>query len=659
MALGHQTAGRDYKTRYLVLGAAMLAGLLVLAINLYRLQIVRGEEFLAKSKENHVKVSRIRADRGMIKDRRGEILVDVRPSFDVLITPAFCQRCATEVLPKLATWLGWDESQRARVEQQVRAVNAAKGPSRFQPITVRADLTRDELDVVAAHESELDGVDVVAVPHRNYRAGSVLAHAVGYMNEVTQEELDRLNANGGDYALGDYIGRRGIERALESRLRGVDGRRKEVVDARGRPWCKKEDDELMRCTMGLLGDEDTVPPKPGNNVVLSIDARLQAEAERAFPGTAGAVLMVEVKTGFLLTFLSRPAFDPNMLTGRISPAQMAAIAKDPLQPMISRPVGQHYSPGSTFKTISMLAALRSKVFTPRTQTNCPGGYRLGSRVWRCHKDSGHGPMDARLALQKSCDTYFYRVADTLGIDAIAREAKELGLGAPTGIGVLAEVSGIMPDTAYHDRVTPGGYTKGMALNTVIGQGDVNVTPLQLLMAYAAVANGGTLYQPQLVRRIEAPDGHLLEELQPKMVRQVPMDAEDRRVVIDALTAVVNEPGGTAFRTRLKEVVVAGKTGTAQVARLGTVRLKTEEMSYFQRDHAWFVAFAPADDPEVAIVVLNEHGGHGGSDAAPTAAAVLQKYFDLKKGDAAAFGTPPPKGDGRQLASTPPSSAPVP
>src|SRR5690242_2318915 len=199
--------------------------------------------------------------------------------------------------------------------------------------------------------------------------------------------------------------------------------------------------------------------------------------------------------------------------------------------------------------------------------------------------------------------------------------RALGLGVVTGVGIFAEVPGIMPDSAYHDRVSPSHYTKGMALNSAIGQGDDNVTPLQLAMVYATLANGGTLYQPQLVRRIETVDGETVEEIQPKVVRQVAIDPEHRRLLVDALSAVVNEPGGTAYGTRLKDIKVAGKTGTAQVARIGAVRRKKEQMSYWERDHAWFASFAPADDPEIAVVVLNEHGGHGGAEAAPIAMAV--------------------------------------
>jgi penicillin-binding protein 2 len=596
----------------------MLGGLLLLTVRLYRLQIIRGDEYAAKSVANFVKEIRIRADRGIIKDRRGEILVDSRPSFDVFLTPAFCEHCTEEVLPRLAGWLGWDDAARAHVEA---LVHAARKSAPFQAVPVQLDLTRDELDTLAAHKTELPGVDWPAVPHRHYRAGAVLSHVVGYMNEISQEELDRVPA-GTSYALGDFVGRRGVERYFERELRGTDGSRQEVVNARG---------ETIQELNDLLVGRTPVQPRPGDSVVLSLDMRLQEEAERAFPGVAGAVVVMDVRTGFILAVVSRPGFDPNLLTGRVTAAQMAEMARDPLQPMIFRPTQQHYSPGSTFKVVTILAALQSHVISPTGTVTCTGGYSLGTRRWRCMGE--HGPMDARHALQRSCDTFFYRMGDLLGLDPIAEMGRSLGLGVPTGVGVVAEVPGIMPDTGYHDRVTPGGYTKGLALNSAIGQGDVNVTPLQLAVVYAAVANGGQVFRPQLVRRIESPDGKTRQEFQPQVVREVDIDPEHRRLVLEALTAVVNEPGGTAYRSRLADMKFAGKTGTAQVATLGKVRLKEQAMTFWQRDHAWFAAIAPAEEPEIAVVVLNEHGGHGASEAAPTAAAIIRKFFELKRSDA--------------------------
>ncbi|NTX13329.1 penicillin-binding protein 2 [Myxococcus sp. CA051A] len=630
--LGNTTPGRELRRRFLWLGLAMTVLLGVLSIQLYRLQITRGEEYSAKSVANFVKEVRLRADRGVIKDARGTILVDSRPSFDAVVTPAFCTDCSEQVIPRLAELLQWDADQAKKVEDLVRQ---GRRNAPFQPVPVRVDLTRDEYDRLAARRDILDGVEVAPVPHRHYRTNTVLSHVLGYMNEITQEELERLNGDGSRYALGDYIGRRGLERYFEQRLRGQDGVRKEVVNARGQ---KIEELNVK------LGDNAVVQPQAGSNLVLSIDMRLQEEAERAFPGVTGAVVAIDVHTGFIRALVSRPGFDPNLLTGRVTPTQMAQLSRDPLEPMVNRVAAEHYSPGSTFKVVTALAAFKSGAFRPETVVNCPGGYRLGARTWRCHLDRGHGPVNGLDAMKSSCDTWFYKVADTIGLDPIGEMGKSLGLGSPTGISVVAEVPGIMPTSAYHDKASPGGYTKGMALNSAIGQGDNNVTPLQLALMYAAIANGGTLYKPQMVQRLENLDGQVVQEFKPEVVRRVELPPAHLKSVIEGLVKVAHEPGGTSYRSRLKgmrdlDVLVAAKTGTAQVARLGAIRLRTHQMSYFERDHAWFAGFAPADKPEIAVVVLNEHGGHGGVDAAPTAMAVIQKYLDLKKLDASA---PPPR-----------------
>ncbi|HZI12388.1 MAG TPA: penicillin-binding protein 2 [Myxococcus sp.] len=616
--LGQDSSGRDLKKRIFYLALSMMGALGLLVIRLYQLQITRGEEYAAKSMANFVKEVRLRADRGVIKDARGTILVGSRPSFDAFVTPAFCTDCYSAVLPNLGRLLGWDEAHLQQAESLVRR-GRHNGP--FQPVPVAVDLQRDEFDRVAAQLGSLDGVTVEAVPRRNYRTGPVLSHVLGYMNEINTEELERLNGDGARYAPGDYIGRRGLERYFELKLRGQDGVRREVVNARG---------QTIEELNGRLGPDTVTPPTPGANLVLSIDMRLQEAAERAFPGVAGSVVAVDVRTGFIRAIVSRPGFDPNLLTGRITAAQMAALTRDPLQPMVNRAAANHYSPGSTFKVVTALAAFKSGQFRPETRVFCDGGYELGTRAWRCHKDAGHGDLDAKGALQVSCNTWFYKVADTLGLNPIAEMGKALGLGQPTGVGVLAEVPGIMPTQEYHEQTTQGGYSKGLALNSAVGQGDDNVTPLQLAMLYAAIANGGTLYKPQLVERLEAPGGEPLETYGPEVVRRMELPEAHRKVLVDALEAVVNEVGGTAYAKRLVDVRVAGKTGTAQVARIGAVRLKTQQMDYFQRHHAWFAGFAPAEAPELAVVVLNEHGGQGGSDAAPTAMAVFQKYFELKR-----------------------------
>ena len=643
MTLGQQTAGRDLKKRLFYLGLVLLGGLLVLSIKIYRLQITQGEEYAQKSVANFVKQIRIRADRGMIKDARGHILVDNRPSFDVFVTPAFCEKCLDDVLPKLGQYLAWDDAQKLHAEQIFRA---AKRSAPFEQVPVRVDISRNELDLVSAHLMELPGVEVLPIAHRSYHEGQVLSHLLGYMNEINTDELERLNGQGAQYGLGDYIGRRGLERVFEPQLRGVDGMRREVVNARGQP---------IPALNALLSGEEQVAPKPGETVVLSVDMRLQDAAEKAFDavhGLAGAIVAVDVRTGFIKALVSRPGYDPNLLTGRITSAQMEALSKDPLQPMIFRATQERYSPGSTFKPIVALAGLKNGVIGPHSIINCPGGYRLGRRVWRCDKESGHGPLDVARAIAVSCDVFFYRLGDLLGIDKIAQMARSLGLGSPTGIDVVSEVNGIIPDEAYYDKTIRGGYQKGFALNASIGQGDVNVSPLQMAMAYAAIANGGTVYRPQIVQRLETADGKVVKEFAPIVKGHADLDPAQRATVVEGMKAVIEQPGGTAYGQRIPGLSVAGKTGTAQVAAIGRVRVREHNLSYWQKSHSWFDAFAPAEAPEIAVVVLNEHGGYGASAAAPVALKIVQTYFELKAEDAKTAGT----GGQPAPAAAPPAAA---
>jgi penicillin-binding protein 2 len=544
MMVGKSTAGRDLRTRFIVAGVIMAVLMLLLAGRLYSLQISRGEEYAAKSFDNYVKETRVPADRGMILDNRGRILVDNRPSYNVTLTPAFCQPsgapkgyCLDEVLPKLATYLSLTADEVDRVTEQYRS---ARGLKRFRDFVVKMDVDLDALDRLEANRLELAGVDIVAAPHRRYRFGTVAAHVLGYMNEVTGEELEAFEKKGiSGYQLGDYIGRRGVERRFESELRGEDGWLKTVVDAKGR--------RIMASGHLLDNANRLTPPKSGDNLVLSISLPLQEVAEKAFESAAaGAVVAVDVNTGFLLAVVSKPAYDPNKLTGRISRDELKAISEDPLEPLIFRAAQAHYHPGSTYKVVTALAGLHDQAINRSTIFSCNGGYSLGKRRWRCWKDSGHGPLDLHHALMHSCDTYFYALSDRMGIDPIANMAHQLGFGRVPGLDLSPEAPGIVPSTEYHNRVTPGGYTKGLALNTSIGQGDNNVSPLQLAMAYAAIANGGTLYKPQIVRRIEDINGNLIRSIDPIVVGKLDVRPEHLQLVRDGLRAVVNDPGGTAY-----------------------------------------------------------------------------------------------------------------
>jgi len=644
---------KDFRPHAQWAALVVAATFLVILGRLYQLQILRGDEYKGRADENFVKELRVPADRGLILDRNGRILVDERPSYDVTLTPWFCGKQCGEVLARLGAVLSLSPEEAQRAEERLQG---ARGLTRFRPFTVKVDIGRDELDVVEASRvpgGGLPGVDVIPAPHRNYRHGTSSAHLFGYMNEVGAEELERVNAELPDedqpYQPGDYIGRRGLERRFEKELRGVDGRRRVAVDARGNAKGEEVERELIPEAQRFLASS------PGDNLVLSLDWRLQEFAEKTFPGTAGVVLAMDARTGFLLALVSRPAPDPNKLSGRITRQELAAIHSDPLQPELFRAIQQHYFPGSTFKVVTAVAALEEGLFRPGATIYCPGHFMLGRYRWRCDKESGHGSVDLEHALGASCDVFFYTLGEKLGADRIARWGGGLGLGRPTGFDVGGETPGVLPDAAWHDRHVPGGYQRGMAVNIAIGQGDVRVTPMQQLVLYAALATG-TVWRPQAVLRVEDEKGELLREFAPDARGKLPMKPETREAVLEGLAAAVNKPFGTAYGTRLKDlgVEMVGKTGTAQVVKLGARRLKAHQVAYFERDHAWFAAFAPRQDPEIVVVVLNEHSGFGASNAAPTAAAVVRKWLELRAQDAAGRrgtagpGEPPP---------APPAAAP--
>lgn len=641
---------REFKPRALIATAVAVVTFLLLLGRLYQLQVLRGDEYKEKADENFVKELRVPADRGQVLDRRGKVLVDSRPSYDVQLTPYFCGKQCDEIISRLAALLALspEEEQRARGQ-----LASARKLERFRPFTLKVDVRREELDVLEATGMELPGVDVLPTPHRNYRYASLGGHLIGYMNEVGPEEQKRLNEElarsgspQGPYLPGDYTGRRGLERRFERELRGVDGKRRIAVDAKGR---EKEGD--------LIAEENRlVPARPGNNLVLSIDWRLQELAEQTFPATAGVVLAMEAKTGFLLALVDRPAPDPNKMSGRISGAELARIREDPLQPELFRAIQQHYHPGSTFKSLTSVAALEEGIFRPDTVVNCPGHFNMGAARWRCDKETGHGAVDFTHALGASCDVFYYQAGAQLGADLIAKWGKRMGLGIPTGFDVAGEVPGTIPDEAWHDARVPGGYQKGMAVNLSIGQGDVNVTPMQQVVFYGALATG-ILWRPQVVLRIEDAEGQVIKEFAPQERGRPELKPSTRQTVLKGLLAAVNEPYGTGYAQRSAEYLIAGKTGTAQVVKLGATRLKAAQVGYFQRDHAWFAAFAPADDPEIVVVVLNEHSGFGAANAAPTAGALIKAFFQLKAQDEAERAGPSGRAPALPGPPQPPRQAP--
>ncbi|HET6344739.1 MAG TPA: penicillin-binding protein 2, partial [Myxococcota bacterium] len=680
MALGHdlhsRSSTKEFRAR--LFAAIWLVGVAILLLlsRLYALQILRGEELSSKGRRNFVNQVQVPHDRGIIYDRWGRILVDNRPSLDLQVTPAFLGKrpAARETLRQLGALLKLNEDELQRVQDQVES---RTGLERFRPVVVRRDLDPEQVEAIEGERSlfMLDGVDIVEGRRRTYHYGALAAHVLGYVNEIDAGALDaeRQRGNPDHYDLGDFIGREGVERTYERELRGVDGIEKVVVDAKGRR-------QQASYVDALLGEHRRVDPTPGHNVFLTLDLDLQQRAEEAFleRGRAGSVVALDPRTGAVLVLASLPAYDSNLVSGSLAKDVKERYDNDPLKPWINRSIAGQYAPGSTFKVATGLAALRERATSGHERILCPGYYKMGRHVWRCHKDSGHGMVDLHDAMKASCDVYFYTMAGRIGINPIAAVSRLLSFGTRTGIALRGEQPGNVPDEAFHNRVdaATGGYQRGMAINTAIGQGSLLVTPLQLATAYAAVANGRAAFTPQLVDRIETadfrvtrrflpqakflndaaigPDGvpvllsrdpaaltppvqsevrgdgpTRVSSFEPKATAELNMPPEHLAQVRSALNAVAQEPGGTAYYNRSRKVSMGAKTGTAQVIRLGRERLKEWQIDYFERDHAWFVGYAPAEDPEIVVAVINEHAGHGGSASEPIAVQVIDAYFEMK------------------------------
>ncbi|NUO53289.1 MAG: penicillin-binding protein 2 [Polyangiaceae bacterium] len=600
---------------------------------LFQLQILEHEENHAIAVENIVRRVSLATTRGVIRDRNDKVLAGSRPSYNLYVVPSKLDLATT--WPKLAEYVGLQQEERMKQEERLHTILADKeSPKRDQQILLKEDITRDAVAILTTHSADLKGVSVVPVPVRFYPHGEVGAHVVGYMAEVSGETLPKLRGAG--YVEGDRLGVTGAERAWESYLRGTRGWEKVLVDARGK----------RREAQGIIEEDDKrVEPVPGRDLKLTLDADLQIAIDKAFRGElAGGVAVVEVKTGRILGLYSKPGFDPNALSGgqgkSVIRETFRQLYADPLKPAVDKTVSGSYPPGSTFKPFTALAGLEKGLIDPHASVQCRGFTQFGRKMYGC--THVHGATDLHKALGESCNVYFWNLVtqNQVGMDLIADMAQRFGFGQKTGLGINAEASGRMPTRAWMTYRNKGRYLQGFALNAAIGQGATTVTVLQLALAYAALANGGTLYQPQLVRAVETSNGTVVQEFTPRVRRQVNIDPENLKLVHKALIAGVQEEGGTAFKARIEGVDMAGKTGTAQVGHKLVRGADAEKVWYFNRDHAWFAGYAPSSAPEVAIVVLVEHGGAGGKHAAPIAFQVIRAYGEITAKRAGKGGTDP-------------------
>lgn len=567
------------------------------------LQIIKGEEFRLLSEKNAVRLTGIKAPRGLIFDRNKNLLVDNRPSFNLKIMLEDTGN-VKETISKLSKML------EVPAEDLMKKISDAGSGAFYKPVVLRDDITRDHLAVIEAHKFDLPGVFIDIEPSRHYIYKKIASHMLGYLGEVNNDEL--LSGKYPNVKSGDFIGRYGVEKSFENYLQGKRGGRQIEVDANGR-------------TIKVL---KTVEPVTGFDLKMTIDFDLQQTAEKMLEEKHGAVVALDPNTGDVLVMASAPSFDQNDFVGGISSKKWKALMSDRGKPMTNKAIQGEYPPASTYKIITSIAALEEKQIDLHSSAFCPGYYKYGNRVYRCWNKHGHGEVSVIEAIAQSCDVFYYQAGDKVGVDTLAKYAMGCGLNKKTGIQLEDERKGLIPTSSWKKKRFNEPWHRGETLSISIGQGYDLVTPLQMAVFIAAVGNGGTLYKPRVVSAIESSQGNVVKDIPVEISGKLPAGKKTLEIIQKGLFKVVEDDRGTAKKIRLKHVKIAGKTGTAQVFSVKSGdKLKTEHLDFYLRDHAWFMCYAPAENPVIAIAVLIEHGAHGSTAAAPIAAALIGKYIN--------------------------------
>ena len=574
----------------------------VLVLRIWYLQFLQKDVLQTLSENNRIRKVLLSDYRGKILDTNNKVIVDIRPSFNLYITPEDAGNYE-EIYNILKQRLSIDEN---------KFYQTIKSSPSYKDILIERDLSRNDVAFIEEHKIDLPGVFFKVEPLRNYSNGSVATHVIGYIGEISKSQLAASSKS--NYRQGDYIGQFGLEKVYESSLRGKKGSKEIEVDASGR--------ELK-----ILHQ---VFPEQGQNLILTIDLEVQKTVEKLVKGKEGAVTVLDPNSGAILAVASSPSFDPNLFAGKFSQATWNELITDALHPLQNRTIQGQYAPGSVYKIVTAAAGLGEKIIDEKFTAVCNGDYRLGKRAYRCWKKRGHGKVDLHKALVQSCDVYFYKLGHRIGIDTLARYAYGFGLGQKAGFELPQEKEGLVPSTTWKIENRHEPWYSGETISASIGQSYNLVTPLQMANLIGAVANGGTLWKPYVLKKIVTNDGTPVKTTSPQILKELPISKEHLDIIKKALSGVVLEKGGTGYRARIPGIKVSGKTGTSQVIRMKSdeEEEKEEEVPYQFRDHAWFVAFAPAENPQIAISVIIEHGGHGGSTSAPIAREIIKKYFEL-------------------------------
>ncbi len=597
----------DFRTRFVTIAILALILFGLLFCRLWYLQIFNGRKWRQFSDANRIEIRRIPAMRGRILDRNGKVIADSRASFDLIITPAEVEGSLEQTVDRLGQLLVWNDADRTAVIDKIRTAHP------HDPVIVKRDMSRDQLALVMVRQYSLPGAEIIDSPARSYPYGTHGSHLLGYLSEVGKQDLRNLQRDEeSTYRVGDIWGISGVERAFEAILKGDFGSQPVIEDAKGRPVTQ----EWSRDVLPVFAPKE---PVPGNDLVLSIDVDVQEAAEESFTHPVGAVVALDPRNGDILALVSRPEYSPQHFARGVSSVYWNELTTDPKNPLYDRALRGLYPPGSTFKMITATAALEEKVTDPSEKIFCPGFYQLGRETKRCWRKDGHGWVDLHKALVQSCDVYFYEMGRRLGISRIAKHARSFGLGSGTGIGINREEKGLVPSEEWKRKVYNQPWVGGETLSVAIGQGALQITPIQMAVALAALSNGGRVLKPRIVLRSQNMEDKVVQAFPEIEQSRFSLQAESWRAILDALGGVVNEPGGTGFGSaRSTRVKIGGKTGTAQVVG--------REFEKLVEDHAWFIAFAPVDDPKIVVSVIVENGGHGGSTAAPIAKKIIETYL---------------------------------
>ena len=593
----HDSELGELQRRLIILRVGLLLVVALLGLQLWNLQIREGPYYRDLSENNRTRSVIMEPARGLIYDRNGVLLANNVPSFTLYVS----LEDVTDregLIRQLTNLLGLDEAL-------IRKKLTARG-SKQLPRKVKDRLTLREATLIESHRLDLPGVMVQVESQRNYPGGTTASHLLGYVGEVSPEQLEKPEFS--ELHQGSVVGQYGVEKFFDRLMRGQAGQKSIEVDAIGH-------------------EKRTVvveQPHAGDNLYLTIDVRLQKVAENLLGEESGAIVALDPRTGDVLAMASRPGFDPNVLSRELTPKQWAEIVQDEGRPLNNRASQGQYPPGSVYKVMMAAAALETKTVTPSTTIFCNGGYQFGRRLYHDWKAGGHGSVDLRHALVQSCDVYFYTVGQRMGIETMASFAHQFGLGEETGIELPSERIGIVPSEAWKRKAKNEPWLPGETISASIGQGYVNVTPLQMASLIGTVANDGAMFRPRLVQAVMDRATGELQRRPAVLKRTLNLRPGILPVIKEALAGVVKE--GTATKAQSALVTIAGKTGTAQMTALRTGPEKDIPKKF--RDHAWFVAFAPVEAPTIAVAVLGEHMGHGGSASAPLAKELIETYVKL-------------------------------